>query len=223
MKFRIKTEDFMEDFIADEEDRELARVAFRRAKRVLKRRYLLIALLLLGIGSPFVLLAPLPFSLKMAVIWGTIAAISIPAFCRYDRIFSEEYHKQLDELKLEMRGRKEHMEMHKVNAINFKTQNELEDFDKRLTHFLTKDEEVCKIYDKVELWNDALNLLIHRLAEWQPSIKLVPLEVMWNFAETCMALGFFIGRKEYELEALVNGMKAKYGTKVRPFIFYPEK
>jgi len=115
------------------------------------------------------------------------------------------------------------MEKHKVKAINFKTQNELEDFDKRLTQFLTKDEEVCKIYDKAELWNDALTLLIQRLADWQPSTKLVPLEATWRFAENCMALGFFIGRKEYEMEVLVNDMKAKYGTKLRPFIFYPEK
>ena len=105
MKFRTKTEDFMENFIAYEEDKELAKVAFRRARRVLKRRYLLITLMLVGIGSPFVLFAPLPFPILMAVIWGTVAAISIPTFCRYDRIFSEEYHKQLDELKLEMRGK----------------------------------------------------------------------------------------------------------------------
>lgn len=108
MKFRI----------GDEEDKELSRIAFLRAKRVLNRRYLLRALLLVGIGTPFVLFAPLPFSLCMAVIWGTVAAISIPAFCRYDHIFSEEYHKQLDELKLEMRGRKEHMEMMDFNRFS---------------------------------------------------------------------------------------------------------
>lgn len=106
MKFRIKTkgfmEDQMEDYIANEEDKELARVAFRKAGRALKRRYQLITLLILGIGSPFVLFAPLPFFIIMAVIWGTIAAISIPAFFKMDRIFLEEYHKQIDKLRLKM-------------------------------------------------------------------------------------------------------------------------
>jgi len=102
-----KAENEVENITAYDEEKELARVAYRRARRVLNRRYLLRALLLLGIFTPFVLLAPLPFSLTMAVIWGTIAAISIPAFCRYNRIFSQEYYKQLNELRLEMRGRKE--------------------------------------------------------------------------------------------------------------------
>lgn len=108
MKLGIKTEEFMEEFVADEEDKELARVAFRRAEAAVNRRMRNIAIFFLVIGVPLVLFFDLSFYLRVAAIaFGVIFTIVfIFLFRNLDSIFLHEYNKQLLVLKLQIRGEK---------------------------------------------------------------------------------------------------------------------
>ena len=103
MKLRIK----IEDFIADEEDKELARVAFNRAVKTLRRRQGLIAVPLALIALSFIAItiALSNFIFDALLIGFGIALfiVGVVMSLRWHALCLKEYHNQLDELKLQMR------------------------------------------------------------------------------------------------------------------------
>jgi len=102
MKLRVK----IEDFIADEEDKELARVAFHRAEKVLRKRMILVFIPLLVVGFPALFLSGLAFFEAIAItVFGAYFIICVVMLFKWHDVHHKEYNNQLDELKLQMRNR----------------------------------------------------------------------------------------------------------------------
>ena len=103
MKVRIK----MEDFIVDEEDKDLAKVAFHRAEKIVHRRKtlpLILPLAILYLVFLFLNLTYFPeLTYPTVAVGGALFIVMIVWFLKRESLTRKEYEAQLSELKLQMR------------------------------------------------------------------------------------------------------------------------